>query len=186
MQLLINLFHMNVSYNNFVGVIPVGRNFSRFPPDNFIGNPLLRGNWLGSVSSLGTSKFKAIFSRTAVTTLLDYIRKSKVAASEVGGITQGMGAYKVQVPFDSKPQTCVFLDTPGHEGFRAMRARGARVIDIAVIVVATDNGIRPQTEEAIAHAKAAGVRIVIAIDKVRLHSTVCWLVYHLVSFAFCF
>nr|XP_027119100.1 translation initiation factor IF-2, chloroplastic-like [Coffea arabica] len=80
-----------------------------------------------------------------------------------------MGAYKVQVPFDGKPQTCVFLDTPGHEAFRAMRARGARVIDIAVIVVATDDGIRPQTEEAIAHAKAAGVRIVIAINKVRLH-----------------
>nr|XP_027099296.1 translation initiation factor IF-2, chloroplastic-like [Coffea arabica] len=103
------------------------------------------------------------------TTLLDYIRKSKVAASEAGGITQGMGAYKVQVPFDGKPQTCVFLDTPGHEAFGAMRARGARVTDIAVIVVATDDGIRPQTEEAIAHAKAAGVRIVIAINKVRLH-----------------
>ncbi|CDP18848.1 unnamed protein product [Coffea canephora] len=103
------------------------------------------------------------------TTLLDYIRKSKVAASEAGGITQGMGAYKVQVPFDGKPQTRVFLDTPGHEAFRAMRAHGARVIDIAVIVVATDNGIRPQTEEAIAHAKAAGVRIVIAINKVCLH-----------------
>ncbi|CDP11608.1 unnamed protein product [Coffea canephora] len=103
------------------------------------------------------------------TTLLDYIRKSKVAASEAGGITQGMGAYNVQVPFDGKPQTCVFLDTPGHEAFGAMRARGARVTDIVVIVVATDDGIRPQTEEAIAHAKAAGMPIVIAINKVRLH-----------------
>ncbi|KAG8364820.1 hypothetical protein BUALT_Bualt18G0038400 [Buddleja alternifolia] len=100
------------------------------------------------------------------TTLLDYIRKTKVAASEAGGITQGIGAYKVQVPIDGKPQTCVFLDTPGHEAFGAMRARGARVTDIAVIVVAADDGIRPQTSEAIAHARAAGVPIIIAINKI--------------------
>lgn len=100
------------------------------------------------------------------TTLLDHIRKTKVAASEAGGITQGIGAYKVQVPIDTKPQICVFLDTPGHEAFGAMRARGARVTDIAIIVVAADDGIRPQTNEAIAHAKAAGVPIVIAINKV--------------------
>ncbi|CAN7035286.1 unnamed protein product [Brassica rapa subsp. trilocularis] len=100
------------------------------------------------------------------TTLLDYIRKSKVAASEAGGITQGIGAYKVSVPVDGKLQSCVFLDTPGHEAFGAMRARGARVTDIAIIVVAADDGIRPQTNEAIAHAKAAGVPIVIAINKV--------------------
>ncbi|ESQ35080.1 hypothetical protein EUTSA_v10006681mg [Eutrema salsugineum] len=100
------------------------------------------------------------------TTLLDYIRKSKVAASEAGGITQGIGAYKVSVPVDGQLQSCVFLDTPGHEAFGAMRARGARVTDIAIIVVAADDGIRPQTNEAIAHAKAAAVPIVIAINKI--------------------
>ncbi|KAK7272671.1 hypothetical protein RJT34_29415 [Clitoria ternatea] len=100
------------------------------------------------------------------TTLLDYIRKSKVAASEAGGITQGIGAYKVQVPVDGKQLPCVFLDTPGHEAFGAMRARGASVTDIAIVVVAADDGIRPQTNEAIAHAKAAGVPIIIAINKI--------------------
>lgn len=101
------------------------------------------------------------------TSLLDFIRKTKVAAGEAGGITQGIGAYSIDVKVEDDVQSCVFLDTPGHEAFSAMRARGARVTDIAVIVVAADDGVRPQTLEAIAHAKAADVPIVIAINKVR-------------------
>ncbi|KAL0399529.1 UNVERIFIED_CONTAM: Translation initiation factor IF-2, chloroplastic [Sesamum radiatum] len=104
--------------------------------------------------------------RPPVLTIMGHVDHGKVAAAEAGGITQGIGAYKVQVPIDGKAQTCVFLDTPGHEAFGAMRARGARVTDIAVIVVAADDGIRPQTSEAIAHAKAAGVPIVVAINKI--------------------
>lgn len=100
------------------------------------------------------------------TRLLDTIRKTNVGQREEGGITQGIGAYQVQVKVDSGERTITFIDTPGHEAFTAMRARGAKSTDIAVLVVAADDGVMPQTVEAINHAKAADVPIVVAVNKI--------------------
>src|SRR5262249_15680359 len=100
------------------------------------------------------------------TKLLDEIRNTNIVAHEGGGITQHIGAYQATTAVDGQQRTLTFIDTPGHEAFTAMRARGAETTDLVILVVAADDGVKPQTTEALNHAQAAGVPIVVAVKQI--------------------